>query len=481
MLPQLNGSLGYTRTLATEFSSITSGTDTTTAPPLPEGCTQFFEPDPSLPLTARVDSLEKALQCSTNTSPFAAFRDLPFGRLNQYSIGLTASQTLFAGGRLWAQKSAAGAARSAAEIVLSSSRAQLALDVTQAYYDALLSERLLTITETQLRQAERTLEQTRLAKQVGNKPEFDLLRAQVTAQNLRPTVIQRRSARDQAYMRLKQLLNVPMDSPLELATPLGDSLPTLPRAISRLVSTQPGAASIGDTATDQRAPVRQAVEAMNAQEQQLKVARAERFPSVVVSSQYGRVAYPSAGLPAWDQFRTNWTVGVSLQVPLFTGGQITGDQMIAKANLVEARARLQQTRELAALDTRSALDQLQAAQASWQASASTVQQASQAYQIAEIRYDEGISTQLELDDSRLMLHQAEANRATAARDLQLARIRVALLPYLPIGAGASTTQQTLQQNGTTTTTEQSRPSTTPQRATQGGTQAIQANRTGGND
>ena len=46
----------------------------------------------------------------------------------------------------------------------------------------------------------------------------------------------------------------------------------------------------------------------------------------------------------------------------------------------------------------------------------------------------GVSTQLELTDSRLLLQQAEANRALAARDLQVARARAALLPELPLGA-----------------------------------------------
>ena len=63
--------------------------------------------------------------------------------------------------------------------------------------------------------------------------------------------------------------------------------------------------------------------------------------------------------------------------------------------------------------------------------AGTVQQAERAYQIAELRNREGLSTQLELSDSRLSLQVAQANRAQAARDVQVARARVALLPSLP--------------------------------------------------
>jgi hypothetical protein len=39
-----------------------------------------------------------------------------------------------------------------------------------------------------------------------------------------------------------------------------------------------------------------------------------------------------------------------------------------------------------------------------------------------------------LSDSRVSLEIAQANRAQAARDVQVARARVALLPGLPAGA-----------------------------------------------
>jgi hypothetical protein len=96
-------------------------------------------------------------------------------------------------------------------------------------------------------------------------------------------------------------------------------------------------------------------------------------------------------------------------------------------------------RELADLDFESARQELAAARAAWEASGSTVGQAQRAYEIAELRYREGLSTQLELSDARLLLQQAEVNRAQAARDLQLARVRLALLPELPLTIPTSVT------------------------------------------
>ncbi len=433
LLPQLSATAGYTRTLATQFSSLSSAPADTTGP---RNCpTGRFTPNPGLPLDQRVDTLERRLECSGSSSnPFGSLKSLPFGQKNQWTLGLNFSQNLFTGGRVSGQIAEANASKALAEIGLSSTRAQLMLDVAQAYYDAALSDRLLTIAEGTLTQAQRTLQQVQVARQVGNQPEFELLRAQVAYQNEQPVVIQRRSQRDLAYLRLKQLLNLPAATPVSLTTQLGDSAPsvTLTRFASSVVSNP------GDTVTADRAPVRQAAAALRTQEAALKVARSERIPSLALVSQYGRVGYTS-GIPTLSDMFTNWTVGVSLSLPLFTGGRITGDNLVAQAGVMEARARLRQTAELAALDTRSALEQLNAAEATYNASAGTTQQATKAYQIAEVRYHEGISTQVELADSRLMVEQAEANRAQAARDLQLARVRMTLLPNLPLGASSSAT------------------------------------------
>jgi outer membrane protein TolC len=182
------------------------------------------------------------------------------------------------------------------------------------------------------------------------------------------------------------------------------------------------------------------------QESSLRIAKAQRLPTVSLTSQYGRVAYPGSLLPDWSQFRTNWTVGAQLSVPIFTGGRIRGDELVAEADLVEAQARLRQAQDAASLDTRTAVERLAQARAQLQASQGVVEQAARAYSIAQVRYREGLSTQVELADSRILLQQAQANRAVAARDVQIAQARVALLAYLPLGGGqGGATQQQPQQ------------------------------------
>jgi outer membrane protein TolC len=426
--PQLTGSASYTRTLRSQFSGL-QDEDGGPSAPVPEECDAFV-PRPGLPVEERLDSLEAAVECASNADPFAGLGDdLPFGRENSYRFGLSFSQTLFSGGRVTGQTQAANAGVRSAALGLTATRAQLLLDVTQAYYDATLGDRLVAIAQATLEQADTTLSQAQLARQVGNQSEFDLLRARVTRDNQRPVVIQRRAARDVAYYQLKNLLNLPLEQPLELTSELVDTAMVRTARLSELVQTP------ADTGTEVRAPVRQASEAVTSQHGLLRAARAERWPQVSLTSDYAEIGYPDDASPFGTNYLSDWVVAVGVQLPLFTGGRVKGDVAVAQAGLEQARLQLQQTRELAQLDARNSQLQLEAALAAWDASAGTEEQADRAYQIAEIRYREGISTQTELNDLRIQLAQAQANRAQAARDLQVARMRLALLPSLPLGSG----------------------------------------------
>jgi outer membrane protein TolC len=454
-MPQLAGSLQYTRTLKSQFSALQTsqpepGPDVPPRPP--SDTTTYFQPctrylaAPGATEAQRLAGLETFSRCSSGGG--IDFTRVGFGSKNQYQLGLSGSVNLFAGGRITAQNAAAKAGRRAADIELSAQRAQLQLDVAQAYYDAALADRLVAIADSSLVQTEEALRQTTLARQVGNQSEFELLRARVTRDNQVPAVLQAKTTRDLSYLRLKQLLNLPYSDSLTLTDGIGDTDTAMPSLTSTASNTAANAAAMvmamtdslvqrSDTSAEARATVRQLNESLSAQQAQLKVAKSEYLPSVSLSSSYGRVAFPNAGLPDWNSFVNNWTVTVGASVPIFTGGRTRGDNVIAAANVTEARARLQQTKEFAALDARQAVAQLEQSAAVLAASAGTAEQATRAYSIAEVRFREGLSTALELTESRVLLQQARANRAQAARDFQVARLRLTLIKDLPLGAGGS--------------------------------------------
>ncbi len=168
--PQVTGSASYTRTLRSQFDDISFGG----------------------PSDGGADGEDLG--------------NLPFGRENQYSLSLSLSQLLFDGGQTAARNRAARAQQRSAEIGVDSALAATFLDVTQAYFDAQLGDRLVQIAEASLAQTEETLRITDVAFNVGDKAEFDVLRARVTRDNQLPALIRRRTDRAEAYLRLKQLL-----------------------------------------------------------------------------------------------------------------------------------------------------------------------------------------------------------------------------------------------------------------------------------
>ena len=459
-LPQLNGSLQYTRTLKSQFEVLQSSSPEPgpNVPPAPPSDTAtYFQPctrylaAPGATEAERLSGLETFSRCSSGGG--IDFTRVGFGSKNQYQLGLTGSVNLFAGGRISAQNAAARSGRRVADIELAAQRAQLQLDVASAYYDAALADRLVAIADSSLQQTEGALRQTSLARQVGNQSEFELLRARVTRDNQVPVLLQAKTTRELSYLRLKQLLNLPYSDSLVLTDGIGDVEPASPvQAVANANTAATAAAMVvamtdslvqrSDTSAEARATVRQLVESVNSQEAQRRVAKSEYLPAVTLSSSYGRVAFPSAGFPEWNSFVNNWTVTVAATMPLFTGGRIRGENVVAAANVAEAKARLQQTREFAALDARQAVAQLEQSAATLAASAGTAEQATRAYNIAEVRFREGLSTQLELSESRVLLQQARANRAQAARDFQVARLRLTLLKDLPLGAGGSAATST---------------------------------------
>ncbi len=420
-LPQLNGSAAYQRSLANQFQGITGGEDAPPAPP--PHCVGPFNPDPALPLEERVRLLEQRLACPPS-SPFGGldFSQLGFGAPNTWNAGLSFNWPLYTGGRVAALVRASESAREIARTNVTSADAQVRLEVTQAYFDAQLAAELVRISESSVEFSEETLRLTEIRAREGAQAEFDVLQARVARDNQRPLLIRRRSQRELALERLRALLDLPPDERLELTTSVN-------AAASREVDT--------DVDVAQRIPVQQASERVTATRHQLEAARAQRKPTITAVSNYGLVAYSENFFPALNSFRDNWTVGAALQIPIYAGGRITADIDASRADVSEAEAQLEQVIEAARLDTASALADLTAARATWEATSGTVEQAERGYDIARLRYREGVSIQLEVENARLLLEQARVNRAQAARDLWVAQTRVELLPLLPLGGGAS--------------------------------------------
>lgn len=384
-LPQINGSLIYTRQFASIFEGL--GGDG-----------------------------------GGDSSLTDIFKNSPFGAPNSWNAELRASQLLWSGGKVGAGLRAARAFRQGAEAQQHETEADIAYQVKRAYLQVQYAARVLEVAESGLEEARRELRQVQLYQQAGTRAEYDLLRAQVDAANQEPLVVQARNGHDLALLEFKRLVNIPPEQPVVLATPLSDSDGMIPAVLTE----------------DFGAPERQTLAVAEAQvrvrEQLVKATAADYWPSLSVSTTYSHQAFPQDVFPFGDQFRRNWNAEVRLSLPIFNGFRTAGQVGRARAALEQAIAERNRIQEQVALDVAQARAELARAQSLLSARRETVRQARRAQHLASVRYANGLANQLEVSDARLLAQRAELNEAQSTLDylLALAQLERALGRPVPV-------------------------------------------------
>ena len=407
-LPQLDASLGYTRTIQTQFSTGGGG-----APTIPDSLR--FEPDPNATLEERIRYIEQnagnaAIPVVGNTLA-AMFSNLPFGRPNQYTAGVNGSQPLYAGGRVGAALRIASEFREAARLGLREQEAEIELQIRGAYYRALLAQELERIAAAAVAQAEAFLTQEQTRLRAGTASELDVLRAEVALENLRPQLVQARNAASLATLDLKRLADLPLALPVRLTTPLE------PPPADSLAAPEPDAQLL----LAQRAAVLAAERQVAIRGQQVRIARGAFLPSVSLTVNYNRILFPNSvfGFNS-AEWRPDFTAGVRVNVPLFSGFRLNAELQEARVELEQERLRLAQLRENVQLQYEQARGEKARAAADIAARRRTVDQAQRVYDLTVLRYERGLATQLEVTDARLALLQARTNLAQAVSNFYIA-------------------------------------------------------------
>ena len=118
---------------------------------------------------------------------------------------------------------------------LTTARAQLLFEVTQAYYDAVLSDQLVNIAAGHARTGRPTLRQVEAGLQRRHAAG---IRSLARPRESRPAAARAHSPavnRALAYLRLKRLLDLPPEADLQLADALSDeNLPPPPAFVERV-------------------------------------------------------------------------------------------------------------------------------------------------------------------------------------------------------------------------------------------------------
>jgi len=420
--PQLTGSVGYSLTLASEFDNFNLGGlvpnyGALLCPITDDAgnvfCEQRYQDIYNPPVPEGSDDSGSAL---------------PFGQRNTWRLGVNASQQIYDFGRTKAGVRSASVAVELAKLSEQQIRATAVYAASSAYFGAALAQRSVEISEQSLASAEDTLADAQLKEKNGAIAEFDVVRAEVARDTERNALVRSQSKRDQAFRSLKRLLLIPLDRPIELTTKLrldaasgDDADDALGKAL----------AAAGLTANSKRISLIQAELAVTASEQASALAAADRWPTITAVSDFGLVNYQKQ--PFNGDWANNWTVGVNVSIPIFDGFRRRALLRKADADLAAARASVVDGARAIELDAAQADDTIAAALQIWQASARTVALAQRAYEIAELRFSQGSSTQLELVDARLQLNRSQLSQASSEHDLRVARLRRALLPGLAVG------------------------------------------------
>jgi outer membrane protein len=364
--PQITAGLVYNRTLASIFDDIqfdTGAGDDTDAP----------------------------------ANPFAA---LPFGRPNTWHASLQLTQPLYTGGRVGTALQIARRVRTAADLQMAESEAEIVLQVRAAYFRIVLTDQLVDITRESYRLADAHLSQVELFRQQGTAAEFDVLRARVERDNLEPNIVDAVHARRLAELSLKRLINMPADQPIDPVTPLEPVIAAVDRgALVAALARRPALRAL-----DEQVAIREGV---------VRIVRADRLPTVGMAANFASQAFPDQVFPLDATWRRDWTVTVQASVPVFDGFRTRGAIAEARTEVRLAELQRDQARQAMELELEAALGEFDGARAQIEARRATVMHAERALELAELRFTSGLATQLELSNARLLLQQARVNEAQA--------------------------------------------------------------------
>ncbi len=279
------------------------------------------------------------------------------------SHGVSARMTLFDGGAMFAEVSAARAQEDAAEAVIAAAVNQLDAAVRRSYYQAQRAERLIELEERLLASAQDRLERSQALFRIAAATRVDVLGAQVDVASQEQALA---SARDNARKLRLELLETlglpPHDPSFELAEPeqpvFDPATLDVDALVAHALASSPG--------------VLQREAAARAAERRTSVARAGRWPSISANVGYNRSLRESGAFDAFGQFgaqQRGFSFGLSADLPLFSNFRTAATIAQAEAAYEDAREderamRLQTEREVraAVIDLGNAHRQLELAE-----------------------------------------------------------------------------------------------------------------------
>lgn len=292
---------------------------------------------------------------------------------------------------------------------LAVAREQVAAQAALDYVSALAARQTVAAAQADLDLADRLLELARDQEQIGVGTGVDVTRARSRQARARARLAQARTHRNRSSIELARTTGLPLDPPLKLEDDLvfSQSKPTpVDQALSRALAHRP--------------EIQLAEVQIKRGRKQLAAAKGKRLPTVSVQAAYG-----DSGNTYHENVEDTYSIGAQVQVPIFSGGAISGRIDSAASTLDQQRINYRDTRNQVSQDVRLARQTLSTQSERVTAARSGLKLARRELTQARDRFAEGVSNNVEVVDAQASLADARNTRVAALADYTRARINLA--------------------------------------------------------
>lgn len=333
-----------------------------------------------------------------------------FGTDHNYSLGVTLTQPLYLAGKIGGALKVARYYASYAKYGLKQMRHDIVYEIKEAFFMARLAEDAVKVYEDAVAAAELNFGNVRRLFDQGMASEFDLLRAEVELANLRPQMIRAENDSEIAMINLKNRLGLPATEELSLSYEFDPThLQEKPDLRSGLTH-----------ARESHPAILQQEYAVKSYDKAIGITRADRLPQLVLQSSFDYISNTNELSPPSDSWSKSWSASLVLSIPIFEGRAVSGRVMQAKADYNQARYTARQVEENVLLAVRAAYASWQQAVESLRSQEKTIAQAEEGLRIANLRYENGVGTQLEVLNAQTANTRARVNYINAVYDYELA-------------------------------------------------------------
>ena len=344
--------------------------------------------------------------------------ELEFGAHHNFQADLSLNQPIFAWGRYYKSYQSAKLNLEAARKELDAAYNQLVLDVSEAFYRVLLSLEFVKVSEQTVELVETQLKIAQNLFEAGASTNFDVLRAEVLLANAKSNLIRAKNGARGAMDVYKNVLNIDLGDSVEvegsLDRPILESVD-----LDRLIR----------LGLEKRPELHQLAFNEGAAKKQVDVAKTRSRPALSFFTNY-QLDHNERLI----EMNRVWNLGFALNFPIFDGLATRAAVKQAESGLKQTQLGKQQMTDVIELEVRSAYLNLLEARTLINVQRETVAQAQESVRIANLRYENGMITSVELTDAQLALSQAEVNRLQSLHDyaVGLARLEKAIGEKIPI-------------------------------------------------